>query len=315
MTYFLLATLTTLLTFALVASLGSLAVGTAAPVVARRLQAYAPSSRAAVLFRLRLLPAAVAAAAAFGVSLPVFLAFEPGNTDERIAFSLAAAGLFGASMILRGAWRAIAAWRATRAVSGAWQRRGRRLDSIDVPIPAYAVEDDFPTVAVVGCVRPVLFVAERVLRECTGDEVRAMVSHECAHLVARDNVKRFFIRACPDALRRGSALERAWSCAAEEAADAAAVAANPAFALDLAQALIRVARLAPIAPPELASAFYLGGSIESRVRRLVEPPNDPHIGAWFGRAFWAGAAASSIALVFAAPVVYRLIEAVIQVLP
>ena len=64
-------------------------------------------------------------------------------------------------------------------------------------------------------------------------------------------------------------LDRAWSRAAEEAADAVAVAGNPGFALELAQALIRVARLAPTPQaPALASAFYLGGSIESRVRRL-----------------------------------------------
>jgi Peptidase family M48 len=219
--------------------------------------------------------ARLAAATAFGITLPVFLAFEPDDTGERITATLLAASVVGASIIARGAWRAIAAWRATRAVSAAWQRRGRRLDGFDVPIPAYAVEEEFPTVAVVGCVRPVLFVAERVLRECTGDEVRAMVSHECAHLTARDNVKRFFIRACPDMLPRAGALERAWSTAAEEAADAAAVAANPAFALDLAQALIRVARLAPAAPAVQdlpASALYRGEDLNRRIHRLLAPP-------------------------------------------
>jgi Peptidase family M48 len=315
MIYWLLAAIMTLCTFGLVAAVASAVIGLAAPFVTDRLQSYAPASRAALLFRLRMLPAVGAGAAAFGVALPVFLVFEPVNTNERVAVTLVIAGLAGASIIARGACRAIAAWRATRAVSAAWQRRGRRLDGLDVPIPAYAVKENFPTVAIVGCRRPILFVAECVLRECSDDEVRAMVSHECAHLTAGDNLKRFLIRACPDMLRRGGALERAWSAAAEEAADSAAAAAHPAFRPHLAQALIRVARLAPIAPARLASAFYLDGSIESRVRRLVDPAPDVPLGTSISRAPYLLAAFCAIAAVFASPTVYRWMETVIQTLP
>jgi beta-lactamase regulating signal transducer with metallopeptidase domain len=199
-----------------------------------------------------------------------------------------------------------------------WLARGRRVDGFDAPMPVFAIEESFPTVAVVGFSHPVLFIAERVLRECTPDEVRAMVLHECAHVTYRDNLKRFLIRACPDVLRRNSALDRAWTSAAEEAADARAAGGDRAFALELAQALIRVARLAPCATTlEVASAFYLGGSIESRVRRLVEPADslpDP------SRALGCVLACTTAGLlggliVLGAPAIHQMMETAVRVLP
>ena len=221
-------------------------------------------------------------------------------------------------MLLRGAWRAVAVWRGTGAVAREWQTRGRRVHDIAAPIPVFAIDESFPTVAVLGFSRPVLYIAERVLRECTAEEVRAMVLHECAHVTHRDNFKRFLIRACPDLVRRGSTLDRAWTSAAEQAADARAAAGNPGFALELAQALIRVARLAPhVSTVDVASAFYLGGSIEARVRRLVEPADnlpDP------ARPFGCVMACSLFvlaagAVVISAPAIHQLMESAVRVLP
>jgi beta-lactamase regulating signal transducer with metallopeptidase domain len=223
--------------------------------------------------------------------------------------------VLGAGLLVRGAWRAAVAWRATRGVVRDWRLRGRRLDSFDTPLPVFAIEETFPTVAVVGVARPALFIAERVLRECPGDEVRAMLHHECAHVTKRDNLKRFLMRACPDFV--GADLDRAWARAAEEAADAAVVADDPGFAVELAQALIHVARLAP-APqaPALASAFYLGGSIESRVRRLVQPvPTRDSHHPLRRSALAAVALAAAAALLAAAPAVHRLIETAVHGLP
>jgi beta-lactamase regulating signal transducer with metallopeptidase domain len=179
----------------------------------------------------------------------------------------------------------------------------------------FAIEDAFPTVAVVGVARPALFIAERVLRECPDDEVRAMLHHECAHVAKRDNLKRFLLRACPDFV--GGGLDRAWARAAEEAADAAVAARNPRSSLELAQALIHVARLAP-APeaPALASAFYRGGSIESRVRRLIQPeiPEPAQHGAARAIAVFA-ALSSGIGAIAAAPTIHRVVETLVHALP
>lgn len=315
MTYWILAATIVFSVFAVMATAASVLVAALAPWAARRLERYSPASRAALLFRMRMLPAAVAAVVAFGIAMPIFFWFEPRESGESVSLTLLTIGLVGAALLLRGAWRALAAWRATRRVLRGWQARGRRIDLFDAPLPVFVIEESFPTVAVVGVARPALFIAERVLRECSGDEVRAMLHHECAHVTKRDNLKRFLMRACPDVV--GADLDRAWASAAEEAADAAAVARNPGFAVELAQALIRVARLAPASQaPALASAFYLGGSIESRVRRLVASGDAPDLARPFGTsALCAAALCAAAAVALVAGDLHQFMEVLVQRLP
>jgi hypothetical protein len=132
----------------------------------------------------------------------------------------------------------------------------------------------FPVVSLVGIVRPRLFVSDRVLEACTPDEVAAMVGHEWGHLVARDNLKRLALHACPDLLAwlpAGRAIERHWHEAAEESADDWTARGGRASAFALANALLKVARLTPEAPPRLPllSWLYSGDGFERRVRRLL----------------------------------------------
>ena len=316
MTSGLLAAVVTLVAFTVVVLAVSFAVSGVAPIVARRLEGYSPASRATLLFRLRILPAAVALLASLGGALPIFLIYEPRDTDETFPLTFVLLALAGLALVGRGIVRGILAWRRTSEVRQAWRERGRRLEGFDTPLPIYAIDEPYPTVAVVGVTRPVLFISERVLRECSADEVQVMVRHESAHVTVRDNLKRFVIRACPDTLGRTSLLDRAWSSAAEEAADAAAIAGRPASAVELAEALIHVARLAPARTPALASAFYLGGSIESRVRRLIAPggermaPTPVLSGLFVCATLVAGAT-----LMAAAPALHGTMEALIQRLP
>ena len=314
MTFWLVTAAVTFCIFAAMVTAGSIVVGLAAPAIARRFEGYSPAACAAGLFRLRMMPGALAAFAAFAIVLPTFLAYEPRETNESVPATVTLLACIGAALLLRGVWRAISAWHATRGVVREWRRRGRRLETFDTPLPVFAIEEAFPTVAVVGVARPALFIAERVLRECPADEVRAMLHHECAHVAKRDNLKRFLMRACPDFL--GGDLDRAWARAAEEAADAAVVAGDPGCAVGLAQALIHVARLAPSPEaPALASAFYLGGSIESRVRRLVQPEAGREIDQRSGRAVAIAAALAAAAVFATAPGMHRIIETVIHSLP
>jgi Zn-dependent protease with chaperone function len=316
LTYWSTAAAIALSSFALVATVTSAVVALGGPRLARRLVRYAPASRAGLLFRLRVLPATLATVWAFGVALPIYLWFEPRDADETLARTLIVFALIGLSLLASGAWRAAAAWRATRLVRRGWQLRGRRLDVPGIPMPVFAIDESFPTVAVVGFSRPALFIAERLLRECSEDEVRAMLLHECAHVSSRDNFKRFMMRACPDFVRRGGALDLAWASAAEEAADATAVAARPSSAFDLAGALIRVARLAPRPfPPELASAFYLGGSIESRVRRLVDPNVAPEYTRPLGCVMATAVLLLAGLVVLAAPTLHQVMEQAVRILP
>ena len=131
----------------------------------------------------------------------------------------------------------------------------------------------------VGALRPRLFVAENVLEACTPEELASVVTHEAGHVAAHDNLKRLAARFLPDVLPwlpAGRALDRAWESASEAAADARAAAARPTGSLDLAAALLRVARLARGgAWVELpARALLDGGSVAPRVERLLSDDAD-----------------------------------------
>ena len=98
--------------------------------------------------------------------------------------------------------------------------------------------------------------------------------HECAHVRGPRQLHALRDPRVPGlrSVERG-ALDLAWDAASEEAADATVAAAAPQLALSTcAGADSRRPPRAASVPPELASALYLGGSIESRVRRLLSPP-------------------------------------------
>ena len=315
MTVWLVSATVALSVFAVVAAAGSTLVTGVVRTITRCCEGRSPAACAAALFRLRMLPGVLAAVIAFAVVLPTFLAYEPPNTEEPLPITVVLLAVVGSALLLRGAARAARAWTATRNVMRDWRLRGRRIDAFDTALPLFAIDEAFPTVAVVGVTRPALFIAERVLRECGDDEVRAMLQHECAHVATRDNLKRFLMRACPDFV--GGELERAWARAAEEAADAAVVQHDPGFAVELAQALIHVARLAP-APeaPALASAFYLGGSIESRVRRLVQPaPTQERTPEFSSHRLAIVVLAAAACALAAAPSLHHAIETAVHSLP
>jgi len=94
------------------------------------------------------------------------------------------------------------------------------------------------------------------------------VSHELAHIRCRDNLKKALLCLC--VFPGMSKIERAWTEAAEMAADNAAV-SSEREALDLASALIKISRLAPVArTPELAMSLVPdSSSVGDRVQRLL----------------------------------------------
>jgi hypothetical protein len=142
----------------------------------------------------------------------------------------------------------------------------------------------FPVIAVAGTLRPRLFVAEKICAALSDAELRAALAHECGHLAAHDNLKRALLRACRDVLSIvpvGRALDRAWAESTEVAADEhAARTGGPWAALDLAAALIKIARLVPAGTrPAMPVGAYLleapdEGHIARRVRRLTQLATD-----------------------------------------
>lgn len=300
------------LLLAALVGLGSAALGYAAcAVIARLLSRAAVNRGSAFALGVRLLPLAGALLAAFALVLPAFLIHEPAQADERpgaVALLLAAAGLLLVGSLLR---RAFYAWRATRTVLDQWEQSAQPVAMPNVPAPAFGIAHPFPVVAVVGVIRPRLFVARSVLRALTPDELQAVLEHEAAHVRARDNVKRWLMACAPSIGWRGTALalERAWEDAAEHDADRGA-----RGALDLASALVKTARMAPqgahLRIP--AAAFHGGGDVARRVEDLVA--GEPRaLGGPFGpRAVLVAGAALMTAVPLLWPLAYRWAEALVH---
>jgi Zn-dependent protease with chaperone function len=142
------------------------------------------------------------------------------------------------------------------------------------------LDHSFPIIAVVGAAHPRLFIANHVLESLSEEELAAAIAHEYGHLAARDNFKRSVMRVSRAALLLipcGTSLDRAWSEASESAADEHAAQQSSFVALNLASALVRIARMIPKGQrqviPASVSAFLAGEDspgVKVRVRRLVE---------------------------------------------
>jgi beta-lactamase regulating signal transducer with metallopeptidase domain len=160
----------------------------------------------------------------------------------------------------------------------------QRIKLEGIEIPTFLIQHPFPVVAVVGAFRPRFFIAEKVIANLSDNEIRAAIAHERGHLSARDNLKRAVLRGCRDSLTIapcGRTLDSAWTHASEEAADELAVGNRPEVAMDLASALIKIARLVPdgTKPTMPAAAYLIGeadvGTISNRVKRLLEIDRTP----------------------------------------
>jgi Zn-dependent protease with chaperone function len=102
------------------------------------------------------------------------------------------------------------------------------------------------------------------------------VAHEHGHMNAGDNLKRTLLRGCRDLMMIpvGKGLDKAWAHNAESAADEYAALGGSKRALDMASALLKIARIAPVnaVPAMPAGSYLIGkdcGDVTSRVRRLL----------------------------------------------
>lgn len=248
-------------------------------VAARATEDWTAQNRARFIFALRVFPFASAFLFVFGFLMPAYLLFEPHSSDEIVTYKLAL--LSGASLVGVGFafYRVFGTWRATDALVKDWTRRAETIEIEGVSIPVYKIRHRFPVVAVVGAFRPKMFVAEQIFESLEAEEFAAAVRHEAGHLAARDNFKRAAMRVCRDLLIFpffGDALDRAWAENIESGADEyAAQTGGGSTALNLASALIKIARIVPPgAKPSMpaACAFLIEkptAEIAARVRRLL----------------------------------------------
>lgn len=247
------------------------------------LQRFSAAARAEILFTLRILPAAIATVTVAAVLLPSFIAHEPHASGETVGRKLAALTLISAAGVTLAIWRAVRSWLATRTLLGQWLSGAEQIEIAGVTTPTFKFSHPFPIIAVVGTVRPRLFIAAHVLTSLTPEELTAAIAHECGHLDARDNLKRLLLRICRDLLvvmPSGRSLDRAWAEAAEAAADEFAARRSSKTALDLASALLKIARMVPARTMvRLPLAAFLVGvdeekGVKARVRRLLVLASD-----------------------------------------
>ncbi len=258
-------------------ALASLVVAWLWRAIARPARVLPAAVRAELSFALRILPAAVSLACVIFFLTPAYILYEPAAA-EAVSIKLAAFALVSAGGIALAAWRGFASWRATRRLVCDWMRHAEAIQIEGVRIPAYRVRHTFPVIAVVGVIRPRLFIAGHVFDALSADEVAAAMEHENGHLIAHDNLKRGLLRACRDMLTIlpcGRSLHQAWAESSEAAADEYAARKGASVALDLASALVGIARIAPAGagPTMPAGAFLSGettGGLERRVRRLAQ---------------------------------------------
>ena len=233
-------------------------------------------SRADPLFVLRALPLAAALVLSLALLVPSFLLFEPHESDETVSYKLAF--VVGISLLGIGAAaaRIFASWWRTRRLTAAWLNEAEEFELQASSLPAFRIEHSFPVLAVIGVLRPRIFVATQVLEALSTAELNAALAHEIGHITSRDNVKRVAMRICRDMLvfPIGESLDKAWLEAAESAADEFA-AGSDHNALDLASALVKIGRIAPAGSAwELPAGAYLtepnDTSLAARVEDLID---------------------------------------------
>ncbi len=204
------------------------------------------------LFAVRIAPATLAAAFVVFVSWPSFLVFEPRVNEEAVGWKLAVVAAIAAAGVAWSVIRLVRACVATNRVTREWSRHAEATQLEGVTIPTYRFDHEFPVMAVAGVFRPRLFIANKLLRALTPEELAAAAAHEMGHVTARDNLRRALLFLLPDGPAiLGRPSTSAWTEASDRAADAFAVRAGARAALDLASALVKTARLTP---PEISAA-------------------------------------------------------------
>ncbi|HEX6043583.1 MAG TPA: M56 family metallopeptidase [Pyrinomonadaceae bacterium] len=237
-------------------------------------------TRAEILFVMRIGPPVIAIVAIAAFMIPSYLIYEPYATKETVSWKLGSLATLSAVGVGLAISRGVRSWLATRSLLKQWLAASTPIKLDTIRVPTFVLEHSFPIIAVVGALRPRLFIAGHVLESLSEEELAAAIAHEYGHLAAQDNFKRSALRISRAALLLipcGRWLDRTWSEASESAADEHAAQKSSQVALDLASALVRIARMIPTGQrqslPAAVSGFLMGEDapgVKVRVSRLVE---------------------------------------------
>ncbi len=245
--------------------------------ISARAKNWSAGQQAKIIFALRVFPLVGALIFVLAFLLPAYLLFEPYDAKEVITYKLALPALLSAIGAALAFLRVGGKLWKTRRLVAEWLARAEQITVADIKIPVYCIQHDFPLIAVVGVFSPKIFVARQIFDTLDEAEFRAAIAHEYGHLIAYDNFKRLILGVCRDLiiLPFGRRLDRLWATTAEAAADEYAVQIGGSqTALNLAQAIVKIARIAPenARPAMFPGASLLTeqvGDVAWRVRHLV----------------------------------------------
>ncbi len=234
--------------------------------------------QAQVIFIFRIFPLIAALLFIVALVLPAYFLFEPHSSKETVSVKLAFLAFISTIGVGIAAYSVFGTWWRTRRLLADWLAHAERIFIDDVKIPFYLIHHPFPVISVVGAFRPRMFVARQVFAALDDKEVGAAIRHEYGHLAARDNLKRSLMRIARDLLviPFGCSLDCAWAEKVESAADEyAAHTGGKSAALNLASALVKIARIVPpnTKPAMPAGAFLIEAptvDITERVHHLVK---------------------------------------------
>ena len=222
-----------------------------------------------LLFVIRTLPLLGSALVTLAITVPSFLMLEPRTTDEEVGVVPVILALCFLVLVAWGISRAVATQIRTSRTVSEWLSGATALRE-EATVPVYRTCQRAPALTVAGLGTPCVLVSETAYSVLTAHELNTALRHEFSHVRSRDNWKKLVFRVLE--FPGMSALESAWSEKAEMAADDAAVSTFD-DALDLASALIKLSRLAPVqTTAEFTSGFLHSSpaSLSARVRRLFQ---------------------------------------------
>jgi beta-lactamase regulating signal transducer with metallopeptidase domain len=260
-------------------------------------QQYSARRCADLLFSWRMVPFAVATGVTLALAVPSFLLLEPRAVNEPIGIVPLMLGFCGIVVMLAGMWKAVVALvRASRTMAR-WSGEACVIGSTPIDsrnsVSVLRISAGAPPLTAAGILRPSVWLSQAAEFVLTEQELQSALRHEVVHVRRRDNLRKLILRLV--AFPGMAELESAWREATEMAADDDAV-SSASEALDLAAAVIKLSRLAPLAPPaELTTALVHSPaeSVNARVERLIawtERRQSPAQGYSLGYALCAAAA-------------------------
>lgn len=308
-----------LLSTALLASACFTAVNVAASAMSWLVAGLLPASRTRVrtgtLVVIRLFPAAASLLITLVLFVPAHWITETRDAKESFGATIYLLGFAGVFLMARACRRAAALASADRRL-----RAGEQASAI---LPQVRQADGVPGLALAGLFRTRILIGRQVAAALTAAELEVAIAHELAHGAAVDNLKRWAFHCAPDLFGvsgRARRLEREWHAAAESVADARAVGGSPRRAVDLASALVKVARFT-IDPQETArpawSTFNDPLLLKRRVEDLVSAVPDAAPSRPGRAAAVAACIVTAVALLVpsAAGTIHALTEAAVSWLP